>query len=329
MRWIDRSREPIVGHQRHAVRLVFRELRVRRDHADGGVFAGLGRRDQRARSQELARVGKGPIGIQHAGDHFPRRRIDDVADAVHRDDRCDDEAVRHANGRRPDARLHRAPRTARITGVLEEPAQLADGCACACADAALGDRSARGRRGGFVAAVCRRADLRVSADGKIEENRRGHDWHFARRGRIADVVLFEPADDAGCRIEAERAAAGKDHGVHLVDEVQRIEQIGLACAGSPAALRHASRRAVAVDENGGAAGRPLGQGEMADPDAFDRSQGHVGRVRAALGRSRVDKRRQARREQHHVMRLTPVTHLLRHPELLAVRPTLYFLAARS
>ena len=60
----------------------------------------------------------------------------------------------------------------------------------------------------------------------------------APRG-LADVVLVEPAHHAGRRVEAERAAAGEDDGVDLLDHVERIEQVRLARAR---ARRRARRR---------------------------------------------------------------------------------------
>ena len=76
----------------------------------------------------------------------------------------------------------------------------------------------------------------VTANRQVEENRGRHDRHFRHTRVEADVVLFEPADGSGRRVEAERAAAGKDHGVHLVNHVERIEEIGFARPGRAAAL---------------------------------------------------------------------------------------------
>ncbi len=109
--------------------------------------------------------------------------------------------------------------------------------------------SARRGGGGLVAAVGRRPDLRVVADRQVEEDRGRHDRHLRDADVVADVVLVEPADDAARRVEAERAPAGERDRVHLVDHVQRVEQVGLARAGRAAALRDAADRADAVDEN--------------------------------------------------------------------------------
>ena len=79
---------------------------------------------------------------------------------------------------------------------------------------------------------------------------------------------------AGRRLEAERAAAGEDDGVDLVDHVERVQEIRFARAGRAAALRDAADR-VAVDENHGAAGRAFGEREVADLDAGDRGQRRV------------------------------------------------------
>ena len=134
-----------------------------------------------------------------------------------------------------------------------------------------------GRRGfgRLVAAVGGRADLRVSADAEIEQDRGRHDRDARRPGGPADVVLLEPAHGAGGGVEAERAAAGEDDRVHLVDHVERVQQIRFARARRAAALRDAADR-VAVDENHRAAGRALGEREVADLDAGDRGDRRVG-----------------------------------------------------
>ena len=57
----------------------------------------------------------------------------------------------------------------------------------------------------------------------------------------------------------------------LLDEVRRIEQIGLARSRRRAAHRDAAGRAL-LDEHHRAAGGPLGQGVMADTNAIDRGE---------------------------------------------------------
>ena len=78
-------------------------------------------------------------------------------------------------------------------------------------------------------------DLRIPANRQIEEDRSRNDRNLRDAHVESNVVFLEPAHGAGRRVEPERASAGEDDGVHLIDHVQRVEQIGLArsrCAAS-------------------------------------------------------------------------------------------------
>ena len=74
--------------------------------------------------------------------------------------------------------------------------------------------------------------------------------------RKPTASLLQVADHAGGGIEAEGAPAGEHDGVDAVDEVDRIEEVGLARARRRAAHVDATDRAI-LGEHDGAAGRPL------------------------------------------------------------------------
>ena len=82
------------------------------------------------------------------------------------------------------------------------------------------DRLRAGEAGGAIAAVGGRSDPRI-ADAQVEQDRGGHDRHTRHADVEADVVLLEPADDAGRGVEAEGAAAGEDDRVDFLDRVDR------------------------------------------------------------------------------------------------------------
>ena len=82
------------------------------------------------------------------------------------------------------------------------------------------DRLRAGGAGGPIAAVGGRSDPRI-ADAKVEEDRGRHDRHARHADVEPDVVLLEPAYDAGRGVEAEGAAAGQDDRVDFLDRVDR------------------------------------------------------------------------------------------------------------
>ena len=115
------------------------------------------------------------------------------------------------------------------------------------ADVALGD-GGTGRRG-----VCRPAVLAARSVGpratasQVEEDRCGHDRHDTagvgrRRHRPAPAVGGERVHDPVGRREPEGGATPEQHRVDPVDEVARVEQVGLPGAGaSPAHVDPADR----------------------------------------------------------------------------------------
>ena len=97
MRGRDGAGQSIVRHLSHFGRLDFLEARICGRDAQGGVLSGLAA-GRRARSQKLSRVGQAhAVRRSDAGDHLPGRRIDDVADGVHRDQCRNDESTRQAD----------------------------------------------------------------------------------------------------------------------------------------------------------------------------------------------------------------------------------------
>ena len=108
------------------------------------------------------------------------------------------------------------------------------------ADRADGHLDAR-RLGRGVAELGRRPAL-PAADRQIEDHRAGHDRHHAAVHRHAAVVFLQPAHDAVGGRQTVGAAAGEHHGVDVAHGVGRVEQIGLAGAGRPAAAIDGARR---------------------------------------------------------------------------------------
>ena len=76
----------------------------------------------------------------------------------------------------------------------------------------------------------------------------------ARSELEADSSLFEVSHHAGCRIQAERASTGQHDRVRDLDEVDGIQEVGLAGGRRRAAHVHAGRGA-GFGEHHRAAGR--------------------------------------------------------------------------
>ena len=181
------------------------------------------------------------------------------------------------------------------------PAHLADRRAGAGADRAHRHRR-RGRRFAPPCSRSRRRDgscalLPIGRSNRIAAGTIGT---LATPHVPADVVFLEPLRRAGCRVEAERAAARQDDRVDLVDHVERVEQIRLARPRRAAALRDAARHAFAVDQDHGAAGGAAGKREAADLESVDGGQRGVAdrrlvrRLRApACGCTRAPRGRRA------------------------------------
>jgi len=270
----DRARDTIVRHLRDLARLRLVERRVGRDHADRGVLPRPGERLETARPQQRPRVReRAPVGGAHAGDELSRRRVDDVADRVHRDERRHDQPVGQRDRRRAESAAHRAG----------EPGDLADGCPGAGPDVARRDRSLARRPRRAIAAVRARAHVRLAAHGQVEEHRGRHDRHLRDAGVEADALLLQVAHHAGGRVEPERAAAGQHQRVHPLHGVARIEEIGLARARRAAAHVRPGDRA-APGEHDRAAGRPLGEGVVTHLQPRHRSEAGIGLRQRGGGR---------------------------------------------
>ena len=224
-------------------------------------------------------VEQAAVVAARAGDEPAAGGIDDVAERIDGDERGHRDAA-DAERSGAEAAAHRPA----------DAEQLADAGAGAGADVALGRRRARRGLAGGVAGGGVGADRGI-ADPEIEQDRRRHDRHrhraavrLLRPDGDADAALVEPAHHAAGGVEAEGAAAGEQDGVHLLDRVERRQQLGLARAGRGAADVDAADRA-ALGEDDGAAGRPARIGEVADREAGDGGQSE--------GSSRSARRRDA------------------------------------
>ena len=134
----------------------------------------------------------------------------------------------------------------------------------------------------MIAAIGRGPNLLACADLEIDQDGRGHDRHRGAPDLEPDPLLVQVAHDAARRIEAEGAAAGEHDGVNLLDCVDRIEQIRLACTGRAAANVDTGRRTTFC-QNNGAPGRPFRQREMSDLDPVHRRQAARRLGRCAIG----------------------------------------------
>ena len=93
------------------------------------------------------------------------------------------------------------------------------------------------------------------ADTEVEDDGGRHDRYLPVIRGEADLALVEVPHHAGRRIETERTPAGQHDGVHLVDEVERAEQVRFTGArGGPADIHATDRTGLGQDD--GAAGRP-------------------------------------------------------------------------
>ena len=198
-----------------------------------------------------AAVGHRPATCRPASG--PRRRpsggrIDDVADGIDGDERGDDQAARAGGWRSmPMPAFIARPSPAVLPTVAPAPAPTLPST----------HRTVAGGIGGLVAALGVRPDLRIAAEGEVEQAGGGHDRH-PRDARVeSDVALLEPLHRAGGRIEPEGAAAGKHDRMDDLDEVGRVR--ATPSPWSPA-RRHGRRRCRRrrSGEDHGAAGRPPG-----------------------------------------------------------------------
>src|SRR5206468_3024849 len=125
---------------------------------------------------------------------------------------------------------------------------------------ALSDRRSRARAG---TAFLNRAGLRILAslvarcrigpdfgipDVEIEQDRSRHNGNDALSDPETRIVLFEPSDHARRGIQAVRASAGEQNRLRLPDHIDRIQQIGFACAGRGTANVNACHGALLVKD---------------------------------------------------------------------------------
>ena len=77
----------------------------------------------------------------------------------------------------------------------------------------------------------------VAAPAEVEHDGARHDRHHLTGGahRQADPVVEEPTHHPVGGTETEGATAREHHGVHAVDHVARVEQVGLTGSGAAAA----------------------------------------------------------------------------------------------
>src|SRR5262249_19046988 len=145
--------------------------------------------------------------------------------------------------RSPDAAFHR-----------QSTAKLADSRTGAGTNAAFLDGSGFRIRARFITGICIRTDLRVTHIQVVEDGCR-NDRNFTRGSRETRVVFFYVSHHAARCVQAKRAAAGQDYAMHLVDEIDWLEQICLTRAWRRAAHIHACDRTPFIKDNG-AASRP-------------------------------------------------------------------------
>ena len=120
--------------------------------------------------------------------------------------------------------------------------------------------------GGVVRRLAERAvrgGPHVAAAAEVEDDRTRHDRHDGAgiADRVAETGVGQPAYDTVGGREAEGAAAAHDDRLHALDEVARVEQVGLAGA------RSATTHVDTADRSGDRRehhGRP-GQPAVADP----------------------------------------------------------------
>ena len=213
-------------------------------------------------SLRLGRAHRGELTVEASADaeQFAGAEVEHVAAGVERNEGGDGDPVGEHDAGRTDA-------TFQSFGVGSG----------ACADRALGDLGGACRRGSTPAECRVRRVVEATADTEIEQHGGGDDRnHLVRFGsnRVAAIALGEPAHDAVGGGESVGAAAGEADGVDALDEVDRVEQVGLACAG---------RAAADVDTSDGAwrrehdrrAGEPAAPAPLVVADA---DPGDVGEV---------------------------------------------------
>ena len=155
------------------------------------------------------------------GEDLARLMIDHVAHGIHRYDRTYHEIrVAHAYAGRPQTAFH----------CVTHAEYLAYSRSSTSANVAFGDIGA-----GCVFTSCMSSfgvwsNFRIAYREVINDGCR-HNWNNSYSRLNALTMSLQVLHDAGCRIEPEGAAAGEQNCVDLLDRVDRIQQICLACPG--------------------------------------------------------------------------------------------------
>jgi hypothetical protein len=82
------------------------------------------------------------------------------------------------------------------------------------------------------------------ADRQIVDDGGGHYWNSSDTGFITDSSLLEESHYTAGRIEAKHRTPRQDYSVHSVDQISRLQQIGLASPWSRATHIDPRDRAV-------------------------------------------------------------------------------------
>ena len=263
---VDAARQAIVRGHGQAVRLRFAQDGIRGHHANRGVGAGQdGVRQRTAQQGAAAAQQLPPVRGARTSQYLLGVRVDHIAHGVagnqrpHRDasdrDRCRTHAALHGAG---------------------HAKQLAHAGAGACAHIALGGVGPGCGSTGRVACCCIGADAHV-AHRQVEQHGGGHDGHAPYAHVQAHAMLFQPAHGAAGRIQPPGAAPREHDGMHLLDQVAGVQQIGFARAGGGAAHIH-TRHGALARQDGGAARGAARVSEMAHFNA-----GHAGDAASIAG----------------------------------------------
>ena len=214
--WIDRAGHTIVAHFGDLGHLRFVESRIRCNHADSRVLPRL---------RILGHTSAGPVGFHNveeglsvrcarAGDNLAGFWINNVTNAIHRNNCPDHDPIRQPNTRSTDAAFHPL-----------STVELSNGCARTSPNTAFFEGT------GLCVHRCPIAGVRIGTNPavthiEVKKDRRRHDRDFPAGECVSVPVFFQIAGNTGCRIQPECAAAREHDRVHLVDAVGRFEQIG-------------------------------------------------------------------------------------------------------
>jgi len=213
-------------HLRALRRLRLRPIDVCRHHAQRRVFSRPSDR-QSAFTQVSSRV-REPVAAfrQPARQNLARRRVDHVADRVHRRQRAHHQIAR-SDRSAPQPALHRALRAE----------QLSNRRPRARAHVALLDRVRRRRLRRSIARLCVRPNRPV-AHVQVKQNRRRHDRHLPAPRREPGFLFFEEPHHPVGRRQPERRSARQADPMHLLNRRLRPQQIRLARPRPAAAHVH-------------------------------------------------------------------------------------------